>query len=80
MCGNAHEWCNDYYDFNFYRTNTDWTDPVGPGSNSSEYRVTRGGNFGTQNTGVQLSSIYRVRKDGDLSSHANYWSGFRVVR
>ncbi len=42
MSGNVEEWCEDWYDKNYYN-NSPLIDPTGP--SSGQTRVTRGGNF-----------------------------------
>jgi formylglycine-generating enzyme required for sulfatase activity len=71
MCGNAHEWCNDW-SYRVY-TESDVTDPEGPVSGSA--RVLRGGTWGL--SGYFCRSANRL--EGDPSG-ADGSFGFRVAR
>ena len=72
MHGNVFEWCNDYYEEDYYQQSPT-NDPQGPESGS--FRVFRGGSF--------LHYAYDSRSAGRYSAHntsSRYSYGFRVVR
>jgi sulfatase modifying factor 1 len=72
MHGNVYEWCNDYYEEDYYQQSPT-NDPQGPESGS--FRVFRGGSF--------LHYAYDSRSAGRYSAHntsSRYSYGFRVVR
>lgn len=71
MHGNVMEWCNDWYDADYYSTSPK-EDPPGP-SNGKE-RVTRGGSW--SNSGKACRSAVRTKLAPDQS---HYGLGFRVV-
>ena len=52
MSGNVFEWCNDWYDDNYYR-NSPQTNPTGP--SEGESRVLRGGGWCYFDMGVRVS-------------------------
>jgi formylglycine-generating enzyme required for sulfatase activity len=73
MHGNVLEWCNDYYERNYYKQSPE-KDPTGPTSGDS-YRVSRGGSWFSP-TRYTLSAG-RGRHVVFSQFHS---SGFRVVR
>jgi len=71
MHGNVYEWCQDWYDEDYY-SNSPSVDPQGP--NTGEYRVLRGGSWYNYPRGCRSANRYRLTPDG-----TNDGSGFRVV-
>jgi len=72
MFGNVWEWCNDWYDGDYYK-NSPYKNPKGP--NNGECRVLRGGSWINIANGV-VCAASRVRLYLDAR---NNWSGFRCV-
>lgn len=71
MHGNAEEWCNDWYDSEYY-TQSSKNNPIG--SKTGFQRVSRGGSYISENRFLRPSS--RVPQNVDDNTTA----GFRVVR
>jgi len=72
MSGNVSEWCEDWYDSDYY-SQSPQKNPVGPAS--GQYRVLRGGSFFFP--GSLSNSTFRLRGD---PSESGAVIGFRVVR
>ena len=71
MAGNAREWCNDWYDSDYYDYSPT-NNPTGPISGS--YRVLRGGSwYSNASSGRIAHRVYRWRH------HRGFIYGFRLV-
>lgn len=78
MHGNVAEWCQDWYDSEYYEESGN-VDPPGPVSSDSDFRpttrVVRGGNW--DNTATRCRSAFRGSNSPTVKSSR---TGFRVVR
>jgi len=72
MTGNIWDWCNDWYDSDYYDTSP-YNNPTGPASGS--YRVLRGGSWSLYAFLCRVA--YRRANDPDYPRRSTY--GFRVV-
>lgn len=71
MSGNVFEWCNDWYDDNYYR-NSPQTNPTGP--SEGEYRVLHGGSWSNNDR------IVRVSYRGYITpGYRDYHGGLRLA-
>jgi formylglycine-generating enzyme required for sulfatase activity len=73
MAGNVSEWCWDRYNASTYVNGA--TDPRG--ATSGDYRVSRGGDWGSNGGAINCQSAFRSY---DLSYSQNNLSGFRIAR
>jgi formylglycine-generating enzyme required for sulfatase activity len=71
MHGNVNQWCQDWYDFNYYRKSPR-NDPVN--ETGSELRVLRSGSWGSY-PGICRSA----HRSGSTPDYRNNTIGFRVV-
>ena len=71
MSGNVKEWCEDWYDMNYYQISPK-DNPKGP--TSGERRIARGGHY--DRIDEQVRTFYR---DGNKPEHRRAKMGFRLV-
>ncbi len=74
MWGNVWEYCQDWYDPNYYKTSPE-TDPKGPATGQAHVR--RGGSWNTPNQTTPTVGRITFRQQNDLYTHV---LGVRVVR
>jgi formylglycine-generating enzyme required for sulfatase activity len=72
MHGNVGEWCQDWYDKDYY-VNSPQDDPKGPGR--GQHRVVRGGNWLMSEANSRSASRFFQTAD-----ESKYYAGFRVAR
>ena len=84
MAGNVHEWCHDYYEYNYFRrlpraSGPPRIDPMGPepGSYYKHFRMLRGGSFYYRASAILQS---RARHSHHRPGYRIFDVGFRVVR
>ena len=71
MSGNVAEWCQDYYDSNYYYSSNNSINPLN--QTKSKYRVVRGGSF-CDDAQEYITVYYR-----DTDNTARPYIGFRLV-
>jgi formylglycine-generating enzyme required for sulfatase activity len=73
MHGNVSEWCNDWYDGDYYgSSNASGADPMGPSEGSR--RVQRGGSWSWGAEGCRTAS-----RGSDAPTHRGHYVGFRLA-
>ena len=84
MHGNVYEWCNDWYDINYYSVSPDInpTGPTGPVSIAGITlgRVIRGGSYRGEGGILSQARCRSVERWSYLPSNKFWNIGFRVVR
>jgi len=72
VAGNVHEWCNDWYECEYY-TGSPTYNPRGPARSECEYRVIRGGSW------ASAAPFCRVaERSGSTPKSRDFMRGFRV--
>jgi formylglycine-generating enzyme required for sulfatase activity len=77
MLGSIYEWVNDWHSDSYYQDSPS-INPPGP--STGQYRVIRGGNWGSNS--IACRSSYHIWLAPDAVSMSGYWGdlGFRVAR
>lgn len=73
MGGNVWEWCEDYYDADFYSSGT--TDPVNTIAGTDAKRVRRGGAWNYHRT-----TLLTYARESDPANRGNNHFGFRIAK
>ncbi|MGB0604616.1 MAG: SUMF1/EgtB/PvdO family nonheme iron enzyme [Candidatus Latescibacterota bacterium] len=71
LCGNVYEWCNDFYDEEYYK-NSPSTNPKGP--EGGQERVVRGGSYMENRAGLRAT-----HRDGVTEVTTRDTIGFRIA-
>jgi formylglycine-generating enzyme required for sulfatase activity len=71
MTGNVFEWCEDWYDDDYYKTKCE-IDPKGP--ESGEFKVIRGGSWNYNSSACRVSD-----RGHDPPNYGDEGNGFRIV-
>jgi len=72
MLGNVLEWCNDWYDENYYKKQIR-LNPIGPGT--GRYRILHGGSWGFNAVFNRIADRFY-----DVPEQHNHFRGFRIVQ
>ncbi len=72
MHGNVKEMCNDYWDYDYYTSSSEFIDPQGPETYSSGY-ICRGGSIQDE------AYICRSARRNSYGSSTSIYLGFRVA-
>jgi formylglycine-generating enzyme required for sulfatase activity len=75
LAGNGLEWCNDWYEYEYY-SSAPATDPHGPASSSTFERIQRGGSWDHPFGHLVACAVRQHANPGDLT----VFSGFRAAR
>ncbi len=73
MGGNVWEWCEDYYDANFYSDGS--TDPLNTSLGTDAKRVRRGGSWN-----YHSATLLTYARASDFENRGNNHFGFRIVK